>query len=324
MSHLDWDSLKFVLALSETGSYAAAGRALKVTHVTIMRRIAALETDIGVKLFDRSSDGFLPTTAGREIASYAALVREGIETLERRLEGHDRKPVGLVKLTTTDTLFHGFLGSVLGRLSAAFPQIHYDITTSNDFLNLGKGEADIAIRPSNAPPDTLVGRRVASISFAVYAAPWQASAISAKVDEPEFLASFGELPWIGLCDDLKHLSAWQWLDAHVSSVKVANRMDSLFAMKHAISCGMGIGVLPSFLADGDSNLVRVSPILKDVSTDIWILCHQDLRSLPRIRTVTTYLANAFKLAQAKFNPEHSAIVPGISESISSHSNTTGT
>jgi DNA-binding transcriptional LysR family regulator len=75
------------------------------------------------------------------------------------------------------------------------------------------------------------------------------------------------------------------------------------ALNHAVSCGLGLGVLPCFLAEGNPNLVRISPVLKNVSTEIWILCHQDLRSLPRIRTVTTFLANAFRLAQSKFNPE---------------------
>lgn len=303
MTHLDWDSLRFVLALSETGSYAAAGRALKVTHVTIMRRIAALETDLGVKLFDRSNEGFSPTTAGREMASYAALVREGIESLERRLEGQDRKPAGLIRLTTTDTLFYGFLGSALGRLTTAFPQIRYEISTSNEFLNLRKGEADIAIRPSNAPPDTLIGRRVSTIAFAVYGAPWLASAIIPPTDEASIVTAMGSLPWLGLGDDLKHLAAWQWLSANVPLDKIASRIDSLMALNHAVSCGLGIGVLPCFLAEGNPNLVRISPVLKNVSTDIWILCHQDLRSLPRIRTVTTFLANAFRLAQSKFNPE---------------------
>lgn len=303
MTHLDWDSLRFVLALSEAGSYAAAGRALKVTHVTIMRRIAALETDLGVKLFDRSNEGFSPTTAGREMASYAALVREGIESLERRLEGQDRKPAGLIRLTTSDTLFYGFLGSALGRLSAAFPQIRYEISTTNEFLDLRKGEADIAIRPSNAPPDTLIGRRVATISFAIYGAPWLASAIVPSTDEAGIAKAMGSLPWLGLGNELKHLEAWQWLNAHVPVDRIASRTDSLMALSHAVACGLGIGVLPCFLADGNPNLVRISPVLKNVATDIWILCHQDLRSLPRIRTVTTFLANAFRLAQAKFNPE---------------------
>jgi DNA-binding transcriptional LysR family regulator len=302
MGHLDWDSLRFVLALSETGSYAGAGRALKVTHVTIMRRIAALESQLGVKLFHRSEQGFRATRAGREIAVYAASVSEGISSLERRLEGHDRKSQGTVRIATTDTLFHGFLAPQFKSLATVFPQITCEISTDNRFLNLTKGEADIAVRPSNAPPDALFGRRVVNLAYAVYGVPWIARNLARETASRRIPSLIEKFSWISLSDDLQHTVPWQWLDRSVPADRICARFNSVLAATHAIASGLGIGIAPCFLAADNPNLVPLSPVLPDCDTEVWILCHKDLKDLPRIRSVTSYLANAFRKSAHHFDP----------------------
>ncbi|MGE4248887.1 MAG: LysR family transcriptional regulator [Parvibaculaceae bacterium] len=302
MGHLDWDSLRFVLALSETGSYAAAGRALKVTHVTIMRRVAALESRLGVKLFHRSEQGFQATHAGREIAAYAASVSEGISSLERRLEGRDRKPQGTVRIATTDTLFHGFLAPQVKNLKAAFPGINCEISTDNRFLNLTKGEADIAIRPSNTPPDSLFGRRVANLAYAVHGAPWTSRNPSREPVMSRLPALIERFSWVGLSEDLQHTVPWQWLGRNIPGERICARFNSILAATHAITSGLGIGIAPCVLASDNTRLVPLSPVLPDCDTDVWILCHRDLKDLPRIRGVTSHLANAFRKASYQFDP----------------------
>lgn len=302
VGHLDWDSLRFVLALSETGSYAAAGRALKVTHVTIMRRITALESQLGVKLFHRSEQGYQPTQAGREIANYAASVSEGIANLERRLEGQDREAEGTVRIATSDTLFHGFLAAQFKNLATAFPRITCEISTDNRFLNLTKGESDIAIRPSNTPPDLLFGRRVGNLTYAVYGAPWIARNL-AKEAEPERMARLiDKFTWIALSEDLQHTVPWQWLDQNIPNDRIGARFNSVLAATHAIASGLGIGIAPCFLAADNPKLVPLSGVLPDCDTQVWILCHKDLKDLARIRTVTSHLATAFRKARLRFDP----------------------
>jgi DNA-binding transcriptional LysR family regulator len=302
MGHLDWDSLRFVLALSEAGSYAAAGRALKVTHVTIMRRIAALESQLGVKLFHRSDQGFQATRAGREIAAYAASVSEGIASLERRLEGHDQKSQGTVRIATTDTLFHGFLAPQFKSLATAFPGITCEISTDNRFLNLTKGEADIAIRPSNTPPDALFGRRVVNLAYAIYGAPGIARNLNQEPAKNRLPTLIEKFSWISLSEDLQHTVPWQWLDKNIPADRMSARFNSILAATHAISNGLGIGIAPCFLATDRAKFVPLSPVLPDCDTEVWILCHKDLKNLPRIRSVTSYLANAFRTASHQFDP----------------------
>src|SRR5688572_13030621 len=297
MRTMEWDSLRFVLALADTGSYAAAGRALHVTHVTIMRQIAALEAELGVKLFERGADGFTPTPAGAEMATYARQVQHGIEELARKLEGQDRKPEGNVRITTTDTLFDDFVATALANLRGAYPDITYSVDLSSNFLDLKRGQADIAIRPSNTPPDTLIGRRVAMAAHAIYASSALAATLPREVSKDD-----AGVPWIGLDSSLDHLSSAKWLAQRAPAPRIALTMSSLKGLEQAVLAGSGLGVLPCYMGDRHAGLTRIGRPIPELYTEIWILTHADLKDVPRIKTVTRFLANAFKLAEATFDP----------------------
>ena len=301
MSRLDWDDLRFVLALAEARSYAAAGRLLKVTHVTVMRRVTALEASLAAKLFERSNDGFALTGAGEEIASYAEQVREGIRSLERRLAGFDNKPA-VVRLTTTDTLMHGFVAQALARFASLHPEMRCDVSTTSHFLNLSRGEADIALRPSDFPPDSLIGRLVADVAYAIYAAPALASTVTDGKRLEFGTVSDTELPWIGMSENLKHLHAAKWQAENIRPTNIKVRFDSLLDVKVATAAGLGYALLPCFLADDDSSLARVSAVIPELNTQLWLLCHRDIKALPRIRILSDFLVSAFKASRHKFNP----------------------
>lgn len=299
MRALEWDSLRFVLALADAGSYAAAGRALRVTHVTIMRQIAALEGELGVRLFERGPDGFSPTAAGAEMAAYARQIHEGIDHLARRLEGKDRKPEGTVRITTTDTLFDDYVTVALAGLRTAYPDINYAVDLSNNFLDLRRGQADVAIRPSNTPPDTLVGRRVAIAAHAIYATTDLAGTLPREVDKG---SSDTGIPWVGLNFALSHLASAQWLAQRSPAPKVAVTVSSLKGLEHAVRGGLGLGVLPCYMGDRHPDLTRIGGPIPGLNTEIWVLTHADLKDVPRIKMVTRFLANAFKVAEATFDP----------------------
>ena len=167
-SKLPWDDLRVVLAVAEAGSLAGAGRRLGASHATVFRRLGDVERRLGVRLFERSRLGYAPTDAGEELAEAARRIEAEVHDAERRIVGRDLRPAGVVRVTTTDSLMVGLVSPILAAFRRLYPGIVLEVVVSNQVFSLSRREADVAIRSSSAPPETLVGRRVATIAQAVY------------------------------------------------------------------------------------------------------------------------------------------------------------
>ena len=148
MYHLDWDDLRFFLAVSERGSVSGAAKLLNVNHSTVLRRVASLEKRLGVRLFDRLPDGYEMTAQGEELRNQLRGVSEQIVTAQTRLSGRDLGLHGAIRITTTDTLMQGLLMSYLAKFRALHSAIRMEIAVNNTFLSLTRREADVAVRPS--------------------------------------------------------------------------------------------------------------------------------------------------------------------------------
>ncbi|HEX8193953.1 MAG TPA: LysR family transcriptional regulator [Allosphingosinicella sp.] len=272
---LGWDDLRDVLAIGRAGSLAGAARSLQVNHSTMFRRIAAIEDKLGVCLFDRRRDGYVPTAAGEAVLALAGRMDEDVVALERRLAGEDLRPSGLVRFTTTDTLTP-WVVPLCARFAEVHPQILVEFVTGSQLLNLSRREADIALRPSVAPPENLHGRRVASVTFGIYAAEPLASAPEAA-------------PWIGFEDSLAHLRAYSWITDNVAPERIAFRTASFTAAVAAAASGMGLALLPCYLGDASPALRRLGGRVPGLVTDLWLLVHQDLRRTARVRAFADFL-----------------------------------
>jgi DNA-binding transcriptional LysR family regulator len=152
MHDLDWDDLRFFLAVSERGSISAAAKLLNVNHSTVLRRLGTLEKRLGTRLFDRLPDGYEMTAQGEELRNQLRGVSEQIETAQRNLSGRDLGLHGAIRITTTDTLMHGLLMPYLAEFRALNSVIQLEIAIHNTFLSLTRREADVAVRPSNIIP----------------------------------------------------------------------------------------------------------------------------------------------------------------------------
>src|SRR5262245_44529520 len=168
MPRIEWDDLRFVLAVAAEGSLAGAARVLGVNHTTVLRRVNAFEERLGVRLFERLPAGYTLTTEGAELIEAARLMEDTVTSLERRLVGRDRKLAGTIRVTTTDTLAGSILPGILADFRRQHPGIALELATSNMVVSLSKRAADVAIRPAENPPEALVGRRVSSVAFALY------------------------------------------------------------------------------------------------------------------------------------------------------------
>lgn len=281
---LELDDLRLLRAIAETGSLTGAARVLGVDHSTAFRRLGAIEQRLGVHVFERARDGYTPTLIGEAAVASAAHILDELGELERRLAGEDARPVGVVRITTTDTLIE-LTAPIFAVLRVAHPQIAIELVVANSFLTLTKRDADIALRPVAAAPKQLVGRRLAALATAPYASPGYLSQSRAR-GATELAAH----AWLGFDDSLGHLRSARWLETHVAKERIVYRSDSLLALRAAARAGIGVAALPCYLGDVDAGLQRVQPPLEEMEVSLWLLTHPDLARVARVRTVLDALA----------------------------------
>ena len=188
---MDWGDLKFVLTVARERTLAAAGRKLRVDPTTVGRRVLAIEEQLGVRLFDRTGEGYLMTNAGRIATRHAEKVEGIVGSLEQQIEGADRRVEGPVRITALDALFDALLIPALPAFIARYPGLELTLSSSFDTIDLSKREADIAIRPSKPVEPDFIGRKLGRAAMAVYAAR------HASFSSPP--------PLIGLPRDREHL-----------------------------------------------------------------------------------------------------------------------
>ncbi|MDR7039613.1 DNA-binding transcriptional LysR family regulator [Methylobacterium sp. BE186] len=290
----DWDDLRFVLAVARAGSLAGAARTLGVNHTTVLRRLGAYEARIGARLFERLPSGYVPTAAGEAMVGELAGIDAAIHDAERRAAGQDRRITGTVRLSTTDTLMASVLPDALARVRAMHPGILLEVSTANAFAVLTRREADVAVRPTASPPETLVGRRIAGLGHAVYAAP---SYLAVRAAD----GTLSEHAWLGPDASLRETVAARWLRTNLRGVAPVTQADSFVALRDLAVAGLGVALLPCYLGDPSPGLVRLPRTAAlDLGSALWVLTHEDLRRVARIDAVVTALTATLTEARAAF------------------------
>jgi DNA-binding transcriptional LysR family regulator len=285
---LDWDDLRLALAIAQKGTLSGAARHLRVTHSTVFRRLGAIEQTLGVRLFERFRDGYAPTPAGEAAAMVAKRVAEEVVSLERQLSGQDLRPSGSVRITTTDTL-GAILMQHVPALRASHPDIRLDIAISNTMANLTRREADIALRPTSEPPETLVGRRVAEIAHAIYGSREYVARRASERDHD----------WVGLDEALAETVVGRWMRQNVRDDRVTCRVDALPALRDAARAGLGLALLPCYVGDIAAGLRRAAyDAPSPPRSALWLLTHDDLKRTARIRATIDFLVSALASEQA--------------------------
>lgn len=265
-----------MLAVSKARSLAGAADLLGVNQSTVFRRLGAMEDRLGARLFERSRTGYALTAAGEEMVRLAERMDEDIVDFERRLTGQDLRPQGELRVTTNDTLVVHLLTPILASFRRRYPEISLDVVIGNQSLNLSKRDADVAIRATGNPPETLVGRRLATIPWAVYAA----ESMGLKNLDP---IDYRSHSWIGLGDNLAGLKPGRWLTQHVGEDRIGWKINTVLGLAEAVAEGAGIGLLPCFIAQTFPNLVRLADPSEEFEGALWLLTHPDLRGTARVR-----------------------------------------
>jgi DNA-binding transcriptional LysR family regulator len=300
---MDWDDVRYFLALSREGSVRAAGSILGVSHSTVARRVEALEEKLKVRLFDRTPEGYALTSGGRQMVEGAERVEAEMAALERHLLGQDESFHGLVRVTCANEYLSDMMLRDLAAYCAKYPGIDLAVTNSYRTFDLSKREADIAVRLlriGKDPPGHLLGRKLARVYYAGYVAVDHAMRL-----DPEIVGEKSR--WLGW-GERKADEHWVSRSSY-SKLSVWGSFGEITLHVQATRAGLGIAMLPCFVADRDPALRRLAQDDLAPYFDTWILSHPDLRDTARLRGARDYLAQTLLAETPLFQGERPLSVP---------------
>ncbi|MBK5478912.1 LysR family transcriptional regulator [Pseudomonas sp. TH21] len=288
---IDYADLSLILALVRGGSLARAAALLRLDVSTVFRAVRRLEAALGQTLFEKSRAGYLPTSLASNLAQQAERAEQALEAARVGVEQGGEVISGTVRLTCTDSVLQGLLLPALAQFMPQFPALTLELSTSNDFANLSRRDADIALRLTRTPPEHLVGRCLGSVAYQVCA-----SAAYARQHQGRALA---DLAWIAPDDFLPDHPTVVWRREHLPGVRPSYRCNSMLSVTELVRAGLGVAALPDFLLD--DALHPLGPALAGHDTALWLLTRPDCRAL---RSVVTLFDELGRHVQVK--PSHTA------------------
>ena len=301
MAMENWNDLKLVLAIFRARSLTGGAGLLGINHSTIFRNLNSVEEKLGARLFERLPGGtYLPTPVGEKVARAAERMETEAHALDREITGTDTRLTGSIRVTASETLAYSVLTKHLVRFRQEHPGITAEMLIDNRIFNLSRREADVALRVTRPKEAELFGRKLSSIGWTIYAAP---GLVDAGLKEPTALA---HLPFVGWGEDVRGVAAAEWLVDVVQPQTVVYRSNSLINQYRAAREGMGLAVLPCYLADGDPGLVRVirEPVA-ELTRELWIVTHEDLKGTARIRAFLDVVGGGLAEQQELFEGRRS-------------------
>lgn len=308
MAELNWSDLRYALAVAEAGSLAGAARQLAVNHSTVLRRLDALERQLGSRLFERGRSGYQPTESGLLLLTQARRMADQVDEIERQVLGRDRGLTGVLRVTTAFVVMEHLLPAPLADFARAFPGIEVEVVENAFLLDLSRRradasaplaqrEADVALRLSPQVAEHLVGRPLGTSLCRVYARRGAADLPQSVQALPDLLR---EAPWVAFERDGRDRIYDRWMQRHLVPSTVRVRVDIFDAVAAMLNTGIGVGVLPTFMQARHPDLLPVSDPIPELAVPVWMLTHPDLRGTARVRAFMQHVGDALsaRLAQA--------------------------
>lgn len=287
---MNWDDLRFFLALSREGSVSGAGRALGVKHTTVARRISSFEERLGTRLFDRLPDGYAMTQAAENMFEHALAMEVLAQAADREVFGHDAELAGPLKLAAAHDVADRLIVPELRAFTDAYPRIDLQLLTATELVDLAAREADIAVRLTPRPPDYLIGREVMPLRHGVYGTTRTLRKLSDPVAVVLFRSEAEHPPWV---------------TQNFPSARTVLRVDDVSSMAEATRNHLGLSRMPCFIGDSLAGLRRLDVALDPSDWSIWILSHVDLRATARVRVCREFLHETIERQRALIQGERS-------------------
>lgn len=272
---VDYPDLSLILALVRGGTLGRAAALLRVDVSTVFRAVRRLEAALGQTLFEKSRAGYLPTSLANTLAEQAERAEQALEAARVGVEQGGSVISGTVRLTCTDSVLQALLLPALAQFMPGYPALTLELSTSNDFANLTRRDADIALRLTRTPPEHLVGRCLGTVTYRVCASSAYARQQAGK--------DMSALAWIAPDDFLPDHPTVTWRRKHFPGIVPAYRCNSMVSVTELVRAGLGVAALPDYLLGGD--LQPLSPALEQHDTALWLLTRPDCRALRSVVTL---------------------------------------
>lgn len=273
---LNWDDMRHLVALADTGSLSAAARTLRVEHATVARRIAALERDLNARLVDRRGGRYRLTSIGQRAVAHARRMQDEVLAVERAALGSEAEVTGEIAVTAPPTMVTELIVPRLPQLRARHPGLYLRLVGASHTLSLTRREADIALRLSRPDTPSLVVRRAGSIAYGLFASA-------------EYLKTHAEpgYEFVGLEEDLADVAQQAWLTSLLGRRRIVFRSNDLSVQCALVKAGLGVAALPRFL--GAAHGFAALDPAAGVSRDVWLTYHSDLKPSRAIHAVSEFL-----------------------------------
>lgn len=286
MAMFDWDWLKAFLAVLDHGSLSAAARKLGISQPTLGRHIASLEESLGGLLFERGRDGLRPTETAIAIADHARAMELQAGALRTAAAGRAMEVAGTVRITASQIVATYLLPPLIAELAAAEPELEIELVPSNDIQNLLRHDADIALRMVEPTQLDLVARRVNTVSMGMYAR----RDYVARHGAPTGIDDFAGHVVIGYDRSDLVIRGFREQGFEVDRHFFQVRTDDQVAAWELMAAGCGVGFGPNFIAQGNSELIRLELPYEIPGLSMWLVTHREIHTSARIRRVFDFLA----------------------------------
>lgn len=283
---MNWDDLRFVLALSRAGSLARAAKVLEVDHTTVGRRVEAAEASLGVRLFTRTTTGYVLTADADRLLAPMKQVEEAVLTVERRANADRDTLEGAVRVTSPETFGIAYLAPRLATFGQAHPGLKIQLVPAGEVLDLGRRQAELAVRLFRSKQENLVVRRAGEVTYGLYASHAYLARHPLKTRE-----ALGDHPILG-APEPGEIEA-RWLARLNPRARTTFVSTFSLALQAAARASAGVAVLPRYLGDADPALRHV-PMPEEPSEQVWLTVHKDLKRTPRVRALLDFLAETLK------------------------------
>jgi len=285
---LDWSDIRVFAALARHGSLSAAARALAVNHATVARRFANLEKTLGAKLLERRPTGYKLTAAGRQALDVATAMEHSAATLQQVQAAP--AVAGMVRLTATPSVA-AYVIARLAPLQEMHPALDFEVTTERSRVSLPRHQSDIALRLGRPERGGILGRRVAKVGYGYYGSTaWR-----------DRLLEGASPVLIGFDEAGAQFPEARWLAERFRGIRIGFRSNYQTGQIAAACAGLGIAVLPHFLAATEPKLARLALPQKPPDRELWLLTRSDVRNTPPVRIVTDYLVELFRRDRGLFD-----------------------
>lgn len=283
---LDWNDLKYFLAVHRAGNLTRAAALLHINATTVGRRVTALEEQVGARLFDRTPEGWAATPAALRLVPKAERMEEEVFAITREVSGADARPAGVVRLTATEVLATRFIAPHLRKFHDRHPEITIDLVCTSRIVDLAKREADIALRLARPREEHLVVKRLTNIDVSLYAATRYLDLHGRPENPEESLRGHRVLLF---AESRNFAQENTWIEGRLDGAKVVLRSDSVNSVFASAVGGLGIAMLPRAIADAEPRLTRIETRTAPEPRSVWQSVHEDMAQNARVRATLEFL-----------------------------------